>query len=499
MAASSDEKWFTMNSQDSPDKQTKNKKLRRQRMLEVIIAASLLIAFGMLFLNWVSDKYLDKEISKLEKELAEFYEADKFGTKPDRTLKGNAVWDYQLIEWVLSPRSEWRNKDPEHLPQSELQKGDSFSKQQVHLINKFSMDFKAPNPIGLALVEDKYASLYPTIQTALKRQNCDWNYPIERMFDSELDSLAVKSQSMRQFASFMAIHSLMKSPDKQLEISLDIIGFGQDYSRHGNPTAIFKSAFVKDVGYRLLERALRLPVSKEALKKALKTLNSIGLIDGPRAFKCLEMGHKAFLTRLRDQQSGASPNSITKSWGAAKPYGLRARSTIFLAWEWSYSKAIFKEIHDYQALPFSERRSKKESLMKSLDGTRSVFSKVVVPLCILFLDFDEKVNNKHEMFKILISAKLYKMEKNSWPKSLGDLLVYAPKGFAKDSYTDFKKPYSLLENDNSFSVYSIYEDRVDQQAQVDERIGKDLWQTGDLTLSIVTRSLSKKPKQKPKK
>ncbi|MDF1660893.1 MAG: hypothetical protein P1V97_03945 [Planctomycetota bacterium] len=499
MAVFGVEKWFSMDSEKSPDIKTKNKKLRRQRMLEFTIAGSLLIAFGLLFVNWVSDKYLDKEIGILEKELAEFRASDTLEAKRSRPLKGNAAWDYQLIEWVLSPRADWQNKNPKHLPKSELQQDDSFSQQQLILLNKFSVDFKPPIADEAALIDDKYASLYPLVHTALKKQSCEWGYPIERLFDSKLDWMAVESQSMKQFASFMALHSLTKSPDERLQIAVDIIAFGQDYSRHQNPTAVFKSAFVKDLGYRLLEKTLGLPISNKALKAALKRLNSIGLIDGLRVFKCLPLGHKSFLTRLRYQQSGASPNSVTKSWIDSKPYGLRSRSTIFLAWEWSYSKALFAQIHDYQALPFSQRKAKKEALMKSLDGSKSVFGKIVVPLCVLFLDFDYKPNCKHEMLKILIAAKLHNMEKGTWPQSLDALSPYAPKGFAKDGYTDSSQPYKLLQKGERFFVYSVYEDTVDQNAQVDERIGKELWQTGDLALSLATKAASKKPKQKPKK
>lgn len=488
-----------MDSQEGSKTQEKNKRLLRQRLLESTIAATLFFAFLFLFAGWYSNKYLDKEIGKLEKDLAEFRKTGALQESSFRPLDGNAVWDYQLIEWVLAPRKEWSEKDPEHLPKSHFRMGEHFSVDQLRLMNSFSIDFKPPSAKEFDLLEDRYAELYPIVGRGLQRKDCEWGYPLERLFDSQLNWMAVDSQSMKQFASFMALHSFRKTPEEQLTIALDIIAFGQDYSRHENPTAAFKSAHVKDVGYRLLRHALEAPLSASVLRKALKRLNSIGMIDGLRMLKCLDLGHKAFLTRLRDQQSGSSPNSITKGWIDEKPYGLRSRSTIFLAWEWSYSKALFEEIFEYKALPFSERRRKKEALMRSLHHSRSVFGKIVVPLCLLFLDFDQKPNCKQEMLTILVAAKLYSVEKKAWPQSVEVLRPYMPKGFASDRYADSKEPYKIQEQGSRFVVYSVYEDMIDQEGRQDKRKKKSLWQSGDLALSLAQKALSEKTKQKPKK
>jgi hypothetical protein len=467
-------------------KKDEAQKKRLKRMLEIIIASSFILLLFFVGGTWVANKYLDKEIGILEKELNTFVDAGR--QRPalrGDAQSGNAVWHYTAIEWVLEPRDRWDEKPPEHLPKTFLSRGSQLSRAGLRLISKGSKTIQRPAPKAWEATRKRFMPLRRHIQDGLQRERCDWNYPVNRLFDSKLDWVGVKSMAFQRFAMLMATASADQSPEQQAQIALEIIAFGQDYSRHNNPTAAFKSVLVKSTGYRVLEKALNRTLSTESLKSILKQLKRIGLIDGKRVFQCLELGHRAFLTRLRDQLSSGKKNALTEGWVDFKPYGLRVSSTMFLAWEWSFSQSIFADLKAYRKLPYSQRQARYEQLSRDLDQSWSVFGKVAVPMALRFLDFELPENTQQELLRTLIAAELHRRDHGKFPTKVEQLESYLDGEIPTDPYRDGNSPVSILNKKNTFFCYSYYNNQKDDQASRIKKLrARTKVSDGDLVVSL---------------
>jgi hypothetical protein len=447
--------------QSSKQKAHKN---RAQRLIEGFISLAFTALIIFVFGTWYANKYLDKEISTLEKDLQNFQSKVLKRKSAKESLSGNAASDYLAIEYILDPRESWKDKKPEGMSQVLFVHAEQLTRKEFQSLRSSAFALKKlDDKTRTALKRFSYITKFS--RSALSREKCDWQYPIHRMFDSQLDWAGTGTSAFQTLTYLLVCEALFLPADQQVRTALDIIALGQDCAFHSNPTAATKSAIIKSAGFKLLEKALNDSPSTACLEQSLKSLESIGLIDRDRVFQSIRIAHRAFIARLRDQLSGHSKNTITRDWKDFKPYGLRVRSTIFLAWEWGYSHSIFTSVEEFMARPYLERRINRQAFSKDLASTHSVFGKVAIPQLLNLLDFELEPNTRQELLRCLIAAELYRRKNGKEAGSLEELKEALGGQIPMDPYLDGKAPLRLKVQGDTLSCYSVYLNSKDDSAE----------------------------------
>lgn len=374
-------------------------------------------------------------------------------------VKGNAVPHYQVLEWALGPRDEWKTKPPEGLPKTSL----SFNQfkdfkpglmlASAYLIS--DINSKPEDAAGWYEVADQDAPSAPEtskadmqaaigffkdfgeviighVREGLRREECDWQFQYEQGAEAKIPNLI----TYRTVANLMAVSAHKdKDASRGLRTSLELMAWTNDVGRQPTLITGMIATAMRSIALMSIERMLRRPLTRAALQQALDTLKACG----PMAVKPMFEGEKLWvhseIARTLRGESTLGPQAASVSDRMANHW-------ILSVWTWRvYDKYMDRSIAALDK-PYSVCQQELAAADKTIEdhwnpAVRGMCSNVIQGVHHVL-----ECNILYDLCLLGVAARLHALDQGQWPKSTEALSKYF-KSLPQDRYEDGKKPYQL--------------------------------------------------------
>jgi hypothetical protein len=440
-------------------------------------AILLFLVFLFMLMHNSAVKTLDARVKKLKREIADhrkqdFSRAVLFG----KARKGNAVWDYNALEWMMDTRKQWDTQKPANLPKTKYPKN-YFESLKVpaylhaaHLINSLEHDTESQSewsaeqarikkrPMKKAQTKkqaqltkaiafhNKYGKdITRHIKEGLKRQNCDWQFEWEKGSSATIPNL----MAQRTAASFMAYEAQLSPPSEGLRLSLQILAFGKDLERQPTMIGGMIAIAVQAIGYQSVERALRRPLKRADYQLCIEVLNKLGHARGEAMVVSEQQSWEVTFASLAGYslQPGRgmrdAPNEqALRDFPTAMQY-LKFKVAVNREWnQYSYYYGRFLKISQ---LALDKQEAAFHEVQTELQESYTLIAKAVIPNLFEAFKHVREGNILRDLNLLGAAAHLYRKENGGWPKKTEALKAYLEGKVPMDLYTDGKTEYILTD------------------------------------------------------
>ncbi|MDF1660434.1 MAG: hypothetical protein P1V97_01595 [Planctomycetota bacterium] len=397
------------------------------------------IAFNMSAQSAVSQKVAD-----LETALADFRAKQKYDRTPRfaPTIKGNAVDYYNGIEYVTMMRESWKTTPPKNLPElGELKafvgkKGSDYDSASAVLGKLLSPEYRNGEVKDKTnkkyVLSDKdlkvvtaYMAMLKFVDDGLRCDRVEWNSDLEKGASMEIPNLL----SIRFAAALMSHRARISKGSKKIDDSLRIVAFGEDQSRGLTLIQKMIAVSVMNMGYRSLQETMESPLSEADYQRILTFLLSVGAVDQATAMRSEYLAMSCTLAQVSGRQVNGeklSEEDLFQLGDTGLPSMFFA-SDFFLNREWD----IYIKMNEEFLLPMSEmnnaeRVKKQEELVKFVEGSWSIFAKIVAPNYSDFAKQFLRAENAPKIVALTAAAHLHRLKTGKFPEGIDALAVYFP-------------------------------------------------------------------------
>lgn len=441
------------------------------------------------YLYYHSDEQLTERVSLLKKDIAKHRARDVsraviFGAARD----GNAVWDYNAIEWMVGTRKDWETGEPAHLPKTQYAK-DYFNTLKANIAVQTGILLKSlqENPstqsewsaqyrkkqspakttkklskeelaekaeeaatrkqelaVALAFHKKHARHLIKHVQAGLQRKECDWEYQFERGVDAPLTNII----GVRCVANMMAYEAHLASPPKGNELSLQILAYAQDLEQHPTLIGRLVAIAIKAIAFQSLERVLRRPLSQSDLKRSLDVMQAFEAIDTRKMLDEERLMFSVIFAYLGGFSISDEP--LAENLDVSKLIGLNddfERSLLSmkipLLREWNAYEDYYYRFQKVLELPITEQESAMEEVLEDLESSYTVLARQVIPNVVEACKQVNEINIMRDLILIGVSARLHRLITGQWPSKTSELAPYLKNKVPLDIHTGRKKEYAL--------------------------------------------------------
>lgn len=372
-------------------------------------------------------------------------------------VPGNAVHDYQAIEWMTESRDSWKNSPPNHLPRTDY--GQDFFSNQVFDVGKHSsilyryavMDSSIPySEIELKDAKAFYKqygnSLIRHVREGLKKESSDWSSL------RELGTFAfdVNFEVYHRLVDLMIYQATLENPEQQLKGILQALSFSVDLEidfwsrRRAWPSNRMRV-------HAALQQVLQKSLSQSQLENLLDCLDRIGppnekrmLLTEIRSIDCAFAGYAGYPVRpLTKEEEG----SILRMEVPAS-FQIKA---VFLR-EWVFSDDYLRQFINLSDLTLSARRKREQELNRQLNDSWTVFGKGGCLNSTPEFDVRTETEIHFDFVRIGAAARIFQLKTGAWPTQASELKNYFKKGVPKDPITDLKKDYQFSKSGDDLVI-----------------------------------------------
>lgn len=352
----------------------------------------------------------------------------------DKLRGGNAVDDYRELEWLATNPVIWRGAELETPPQSPG-RGELFACEPpfslwgVLLVAALDPKEKTRlDPRKLAQAEAHYArygdQVIAILRRAVRRTRCDWKYEIRSGVGASLPDFQAASSA----GGIMRYRAARSSPEKAIELSLELIAVGQDYARHPAYGGAMIGLFLRYHGFKSLERALQYKHEAEAYRRVLTRLDLIG---PPPAYD--RRADVLALNVTMSKDHSAMIEFTPEGLKGGREFN-RFQIPIVMEGEWRALDAMRERIASWDGLPLDELRARHEALKAELASSWWTFAPLSLENIPEKRDQYLEAEVHHGLGRLTVAAYLYRIEEGRWPAAPRDLASYLGE-VPKDPYS----------------------------------------------------------------
>ncbi|MDF1663465.1 MAG: hypothetical protein P1V97_16965 [Planctomycetota bacterium] len=419
---------------------------------KLALGCLLLPIFLVVSYHIVTDFLIKQRVDALKEEIAEVKAASKlrpvlFG----EAIPGNAVHDYQAIEWMMDSREAWKAAPPSHLPKTDygqnyfqnpgLDPGMYSSILYSYAVKDSSIPYSKIELKEAKAFYEKYgSSLIRHIRNGLRKDSCDWT------LGSGLETIH-RDPSFHVYRSVADLiiyeATLSKNPTQELNGILELLAFASDIEKDFCGEVRIGSE-IRVLAYSALNRILQQTLSQSNTERLISTLGKIGRFNQRIAI----LGRSRWIDCAFAAYAGypLDPCLIEDEMILANlevPITFEIKAVLLS--EWTYFDDFISQHIELLELPLNLRRKRASELYSRAQGSWATLTKVMGP---------DWINHKQEIkdriqfdfIQIAAAARLFQLKNDRWPKQVSELTIYLKRGVPKDPLTNLKDDYQLTLN-----------------------------------------------------
>ncbi|RMG15666.1 MAG: hypothetical protein D6731_07890 [Planctomycetota bacterium] len=331
------------------------------------------VFLGALAVQRGAENAVEERLATLNAELRDFAARPQASRVPwEPVVAGNAVLDYQVIEWALAPRPGWDEEPPAHLAQGSVPRGGGEDALLLReLYRRFHLGEEvAPSAEELRALR-RHRGLLERARRALRRERCDW----------QTDPADFRPHARPHPPAYFAFAGLVVAeararPVDALPLGTLLAAVGRDLARCDELLGLLAGAGVQRAGYRLLVEAVASgSASDEALAEALGKLEALPPLGLEPAARAERLGQEAILA-VGSGRWQRTVRPSTAVFEGARP--LRWPAPL-LAWEWNCYREAHRDRLQAALAPAPARAEALSSARARLDARWCYLARRILP------------------------------------------------------------------------------------------------------------------------
>lgn len=435
----------------------------------VALIGVLLVA--MVGANVSASKALDARLEEARQHIAAQHAAQD-APRPlllGEPVEGNAVRDYEAIEWVIRTasgdqlRRSWQAAKPALPPGAEelaeQLKGKKYDHALAGELWKHVDGGPAPSAAALAQFE-AFRPLTRFLRDGVRRSHCDWDTELEKGAMCEIADLV----AMRTAANLLAYEAhLAGSADEAARMGLDLVQFGDDLGRGATLIHAMIAVAVRGLGLRSLEHTLSRPdLDADAARLVLTTLGRAGRFDGRAAMASERTGFRVTILAMTGRSLTGDPADLRDEWSVGPGAALVASQGWWVSRELRVYDDFMERTVAAMELPYAGRGAASEALNAELERSWSIFAKLAVPN---FVEAQASIDEVHvltDVVRVLAAARLARLEEGAYPATI-ELLAPRLGGSAPaDPFAPSGGPLRYAVEGAEVRCWSVYRNGSDE-------------------------------------
>lgn len=461
----------------------------------------IVVALVLLFviLNLTASPGLDAKLEEVKADIQTRRTADAEARSSflGDTVEGNAVHDYNGIEWVFAGgdteqmRMSWRTTEPV-LPEGARELATSLADTEYSLTVQSNMlahmeKGEELTPEAQAQFE-AYRPLIAYVQQGLRKDHCDWEFQYERHVRAPIPNLL----DVRNVANLLAFEAFTAEDSSDaVERALEIVAFGDDMCTQPTLIGLMIGIAVKSIGFESLERTLRTraDLGVTDYQRVLDVLTRAPRTLVRPAMELEKLGFRACILEMTGRPLSDDPYTGNFFDVFAMGSQLSDESGSVgtpLVGDWLLSRELegydsyMTQLIDICDKPLQERQALADALVDDLTGSGHIIAQVAIPNLYEAGKVVDEVNLIQDLVRMLAAAHLHRLETGTFPSELADIQARlgAP---TNDPFSADGNPLSLTLEEGRLRCYSVYENGTDEGGVNPNEDHRD--ETADLVFS----------------
>lgn len=418
-----------------------------------VLAVTGGVAFGLLV--WRSDAALDRRAAAVPGYI-ESLRARLHGERPVRwhePLEGNALHDYVAVERLLTPRGGAR---PDLDPRAGLR----------NLFARSAEARRAGDPVPEEAIDAlaTWGEAIEHVRMGLRRPRCDWQTTFEHGAAVAVPDLV----AARCAAELMAI-SAQLDPDATAAVrtGLEIVGYGEDLTRHGTLVGAMVGVAVQGVGVDSLESTLRSrTLPRSAYEEVISTLATIEPVDIGLPLEADRVAMNVEFARVTGRGFGV-PRGPLKD--------LRVFGPLFFEREWGGYERYMARLREATLLRPPAREPAMETILSDLRASGLFMARIALPNLAEAGGHADLAHAILELARMLAAAHLHRLENGDFPSDATALARFLGGELPSDPFDPSASPLRYRLDGDDVRCWSVGRDFVDQG-------GEGRWSTKEMVL-----------------
>lgn len=370
----------------------------------------------------------------------------------------NALYDYQCLDWIVAAPNSWTsappNMSPPVFPRNHIQK----QKWDVHLLTTNAYQHLEK---GRELSPDEQKqlnSIMPILKHVEDGLRCDtmnWECRFEQGMALDVPNL-IAARAVGNLLLYKG-HT-QNDPDQALEYALKCHAYGVDLSYHPTLIAAMIATAIESNALKTMITFLSRNPSLKACQRALNLLTNEPLPDLKTCFKTERVCMGATICQATGNPLDPSLKVEDNQLGFGGLAGNVMTNRIVMNREWEKYDAFLVELLNNMDLPLSQYDAKQTELLKRVEKSWTIISKVAVPNLISAKHQIVELEALLDITRLLLVAKIHEHKTGSIPKKIADFDYHFenkshPKDATKDRNQDFQ--YKFKDQELTISTKRI--------------------------------------------